>query len=87
MVTIIDRLMLNPVQITVNGEQTTVTALEAIMLQLLQKGMEGNRRPRRVMLKYQELASQSAEKRLEITFLDDGYTRSLANWTVGQGDD
>jgi len=87
MIAVIDRLLLNPVPITVNGEQRTVTALEAIVLQLLRKGMEGSAGARRVMLKYLEFASQSAKNRLEITFLDSGYTQSLANWTMGQGND
>ena len=62
MIAVIDRLLLNPVPITVNGEQTTVTALEAIVLQLLRKGMEGSARARRVMLKYLEFANQKCEE-------------------------
>ena len=87
MIAVIDRLLFNPVTITFNGKQTVVTAIEAIVLQLLRKAMEGEAGARRVLLKYQGFARQSAKNRLEITFLDSGYTQSLANWTEGQEDD
>jgi hypothetical protein len=84
MTAIIDRLLLNPVTITFNGQQRVVTAIEAIVLQLLRKAMEGDARARRLLLKYQRFARQSAKTRLEIKFLDSDYTQSLANWTEAQ---
>jgi hypothetical protein len=74
----IDRLLLAPVQITLNGETIKVSALEAIMYQLVQKVMSGNARAFRVLLKYQEFANRHAEKKLELTFVDSDYTRALA---------
>jgi Family of unknown function (DUF5681) len=41
MTAVIGRLLLNPVTITFNGQQRVVTAIEAIVLQLLRKAMEG----------------------------------------------
>ena len=84
MIAVIDRLLFNPVTITFNGKQTVVTAIEAIVLQLLRKAMEGEAGARRVLLKYQGFARQSAKTPLEVRFLDSDYTRSLANWTEGQ---
>jgi hypothetical protein len=84
MIAVIDRLLLNPVTITFNGQQRVVTAIEAIVLQLLRKAMDGEPRARRVLLKYQKIARQSAKTRLEVRFLDSDYTQSLANWTEGQ---
>jgi uncharacterized protein DUF5681 len=86
MTAVINRLLLNPVTITFNGQQRVVTAVEAIVLQLLRKAMEGEAGARRVLLKYQGFARQSAKTRLEVRFLDSDYTQSLANWTEGQGE-
>ena len=58
---IIDKLLLAPIDITENGIARRVTTLEAIVLQLWQKELDGNRRALDVRLKYQELAQQHAE--------------------------
>ena len=79
-----DRLLVKPIAITLDGKQTTVPALHAIMLQLLRKGLAGDSRARRVMLKYQALASERSSAELKITFLDSGYTQALADWTAEQ---
>ena len=47
MIAVIDRLLFNPVTITFNGKQTVVTAIEAIVLQLLRKAWRGGRREAR----------------------------------------
>jgi hypothetical protein len=67
-VAIIDRLLLAPVQITLNGETKKVSALEAIVFQLLQKAMSGSGRAFRALLRYQEFASHNLEKKLELTY-------------------
>jgi hypothetical protein len=82
----IDRLLLAPMQITVNGEPKKATALEAIVFQLLQKAMAGSARAGRALLKYQEFASQNLEKKLELTFVDSDYTRALAAQARSDGD-
>jgi hypothetical protein len=74
----IDRLLLTPVQISLSGERTKVSALEAIMCQLLQKAISGNLRAFRVLLKYQEFAIWHGDKKLELTFVDSAYTRDPA---------
>jgi Family of unknown function (DUF5681) len=77
-VEMIDRLFLSPVEITVNGEPSKVSTLEAILLQLWLKEVSGNRAALSTRLKYQELAIQTSERRVEITFVDSDYTKALA---------
>jgi hypothetical protein len=76
---IIDKLFQSPVEITINGEANKISALEAILQQLSLKEIQGDRRALRARLKYQEFAIQHSERRTEITFVDNGYTRALAN--------
>jgi hypothetical protein len=78
-VTMIDRLLAAPVHITVNGEAKKVTALEAIVFQLLQKEMAGNRQAARTLLRYREFASRNTKKNLKITFVDNPYTNALSS--------
>jgi Family of unknown function (DUF5681) len=77
-VELIDKFFLRPVEVTLDGETEHVPTLEAIVIQLWLKGVSGNQRALRVLLKYQEFARQNSEPRLEVTFVDNDYTRSLA---------
>jgi len=86
-VSIIDCLLFSPVKTTLDGKESTMTVLEAIVLQLLQKTMSGDLRAHKVLLKYQELACRNANKSLDIKFLDNAYTATLANWRVTNGQD
>jgi Family of unknown function (DUF5681) len=83
LVATIDRLLRTPLQITVNGETKRLSALEAIIMQLVQKSMSGNRRASRVLLKYQEFANRNTEKTLELTFADNDYTRAFSGQRTG----
>jgi hypothetical protein len=82
---IIDRLLLAPMPITLSGEPKTVSALEAIMLQLMQKAMAGSARAYGVLLKYEEFAHCNLEKRLELSFVDSDYTRAVSGPPSDQG--
>jgi hypothetical protein len=82
----IDRLLLAPVQITLNGETRKAAALEAIVFQILQKAMTGSGRATRALLKYVEFASEHLERKLEITFMDSEYTRAVASRMSGDDD-
>jgi hypothetical protein len=77
-VAVIDRLLLRQIRLSLNGETQKETALAAIVLQLLQKAMSGNVRASRALVKYQEFANQSLEKKLDLTFLESNYTRAVA---------
>jgi hypothetical protein len=78
-IAIIDRLLASYVPITISGEATQIPAAEAIVLQLLKKGMSGSARAWRALLRYQDFASRRSEKRLEVAFIDTDYTAAFAN--------
>ncbi len=73
---IIDKLLLAPIDITESGRPRRVTTLEAILLQLWKKELEGNRRALAVRLKYEELDQTIAASTTEITFADTPYTEA-----------
>jgi hypothetical protein len=85
-VAMIDRMLLTTVPITLNGRRKRVTALEAILYQLLHKAMGGESRAYRILLKFQEFANQNSEKKLELTFVESDYTRALAIQAQGGAD-
>lgn len=78
-IAIIDRLLASYVPITISGEATQIPAAEAIVLQLLKKGMSGSARAWRALLRYQDFASRRSKKRLEVAFVDTDYTAAFAN--------
>ena len=45
-----------PVVVTINGTRHRTTAFGAIILQLFQKSLRGNRRARKMMLRYHDFA-------------------------------
>src|SRR6202453_2194345 len=77
---IIERLLGRPVSISVNGEQTQASALQAIMLQLVQKVLAGSMRASRTYLQYQEFAARRSTKTTELQFDDeqDGRAAEIA---------
>jgi hypothetical protein len=83
----IDRLFQSLVEITINGETTKVPVLEAILHQVSLQEMQGRGRAHRVRLKYQEFAIQTSERKTEIIFEDNDYTRALAKASPIGSDD
>jgi hypothetical protein len=73
---IIDRLLIRQVSISLQGEPKHVPAAEAIMLQIMQKGLAGNARAWSALLKYQEFANSRTDKSVGVTFVENGYTRA-----------
>ena len=82
----IDKLLLTPVRVTVNGESKRVSALEVILEQLSNKAIAGNRRAMAVLFRWLELAPQVANGTVQITFADSDYTRAFTSF-VGNPDD
>jgi len=78
---IVDRLLLAPVKLSLNGETKHVPALEAIVSQLQLKEIAGNARASRVLLKYREFANQHAERQLQVIFVDNDYSSAVSNST------
>ena len=76
---ILDALLLAPVDITENGKPRRVSAIEAILLQQLQKEMSGDIRATRVRLNYTEFAADQSEKSgVEVVWVDNEYTKMLS---------
>jgi hypothetical protein len=78
---IVDKLLLTPINITENGNLRRVTTLEAILLQLWRKELDGSRRALAVRLKYEELDRAIAESTTEITFADTPYHEASSSGT------
>ena len=78
----IDKLLLTPVKVTVNGVSKRVAVLKVILEQLWNKGVEGDRRAMAVFLRWLELAPQVADRTVEITFADSDYTRTFTGQSI-----
>jgi hypothetical protein len=78
---IIDKMLLAPIEITENGVPRQVTTLEAILLQLWQKELDGNRRALAIRLKYEELDQTIAEPTTKISFADSPYCDASSSKT------
>jgi hypothetical protein len=78
----IDKLLLTPVKITVNGESKRVAVLKVILEQLWNKAIAGDRRARAVFLRWLELAPQIEGRTVEITFADSDYTRTFTGQSI-----
>jgi hypothetical protein len=78
----IDKLLLTPVKITVNGESKRVAVLKVILEQLWNKAITGDPRARAVFLRWLELAPQVADRTVEITFADSDYTRTFTGQSI-----
>jgi hypothetical protein len=67
---------LQPIKFIEGGETRQVSTLEAILLQLWRKELLGDQRALKVRLQYQELAIRNSKPKLQLTFVDNDYTRS-----------
>lgn len=74
---VVDRLLMQPHSITLNGEVRQVPTIEAIILQLLQKAIAGSGRAWRALLKYQDFADRRIERKLKVQYVDSEYTRAF----------
>lgn len=76
---IIDRLLMTPIKVTQDGQNTKITALTAIMRQLLKEEAGGKASASRVLRRYRQLVRRAEERRPEIVFADTDYSRSFAS--------
>jgi hypothetical protein len=83
----IDKLLLTPVKVTVNGVSKRVAVLKVILEQLWNKGVAGDRRAMAVFLRWLELAPQVADRTVEITFADSDYTRTFTGQSIAGSPD
>jgi hypothetical protein len=86
MVTLIDRLLLAPVKIVKNGVPTRTSAMDAIVQQLLQKSLSGNKKATHVLREFDAFARRNMTRRLEVVFVDNEYTSAFAS-SQFEGDD
>lgn len=77
-VAILDRLLMRAVPIMINGKLNRMSALEVIITQLVQQELAGSVRASRVLLKYMQLANSTAERTIELKFVEDDYTRAFS---------
>jgi hypothetical protein len=81
-----DQLLGRQVSINVGGQVKRVSAIEAIMLHLMQKATSDNARACRLLLKYEEFAKSRTARSTEVRFVDSEYTRAVAKSPSGSGD-
>jgi hypothetical protein len=77
-VSLIDQRLMAPVKIVKNGVQTKIPALNAIMYQLLQKSLAGNKKAERALREFEAFAGRNMTKRTEIIFVDNDYTAAFS---------
>jgi hypothetical protein len=68
---IIEGLLERRISISVNGEPTQVSALQAIMFQLLQRASAGKGRAMRTYQQFDEFAARRSSRSTELQFDDD----------------
>jgi hypothetical protein len=83
--TVIERLLVAPVTIVKNGAHTKISALEAILHQLLQKSLSGDKKALRALREFEEFAHRNGTAQFEIVFVDNEYTKALAASRLGDG--
>jgi hypothetical protein len=76
---LLERLFFSKMRTSFNGEEREITALEAILHQLIQKEATGDGRASHVLLKYEELMRHGTRVPLQITFVEGDYTDALAD--------
>jgi hypothetical protein len=82
-VEMLDRLLLSPVNVSLNGETKRVSALDAIVSQIQVKEMSGNASASRLLLRYRAFASQYAEKEFQLIFVDGQSTPAVSDTISG----
>ena len=83
---LLDRLLLIPRPMTLNGEKMKLPTIKVILLQLLQKEMAGNRRARSTLLKYREFAGQTNAQKFELRFIKSEAAEASSEIGSGKGD-
>jgi Family of unknown function (DUF5681) len=84
---IIDKLLLTHVKITIDGVSKRVSTLEAILEQLWNNGIKGDRRAMALFLRNHELVPQEAGGTVQIVFPDTDYNRDFSAYGIGGSSD
>lgn len=75
---VIERLLHAPVDVMKDGRSTKMPALGAIMYQLVQKSLAGDRKAERARQRFEAHALESSVSEFEIVFVDNDYTKAFA---------
>jgi hypothetical protein len=84
-VEMIDRLLLEKIEITENGVTRLATKLEAILLRLWRKELDGDLKALDLRLRFQNIATQYADEGIRVIFADSEYTRALSTGLKPKG--
>ncbi|QIG98090.1 DUF5681 domain-containing protein [Bradyrhizobium sp. 6(2017)] len=76
--TVVERLLLSPVDTKKDGHPTKMPMLEAIIYQLLKKSLNGDKKADRTLQKFKEFAERNSVAKFEIVFVDNEYTQAFA---------
>ncbi len=83
---ILDGLLAQRKTVSVNDEAVELSAIQEIMLHLVQKSTAGSARASRALLKFQAFAEKRAAKSTQIKFVESEYTRSFSPPVAGGND-
>src|ERR1700722_13409037 len=74
----LERLLRRRVPINVNGESRQRTVLEAIVLQIINKAMDNDKRAIRLLRRCRTFADKCGRRPLKLIFADNDYTRAFS---------
>lgn len=75
---VIDRLLRVPVAVLKDGQPEKMSTLEAIVFQLVQKSLTGDKKAERARQRFEEFAKRNSAAELEVVFVDNEYTTAFA---------
>lgn len=75
---VIERLLRMPVAVLKDGQSEKMSTLEAIVFQLVQRSLSGDRKAERTRQKFEEFAKRNSATELEVVFVDNEYTTAFA---------
>ncbi|MGH6711224.1 MAG: hypothetical protein ACREEK_19905 [Bradyrhizobium sp.] len=75
---VIERLLRAPVVAVKGGQPERMQALQAIMFQLVQRSLAGDKKAERTRQKFEEFAKRNSAAELEVVFVDNDYTTAFA---------
>lgn len=78
-VDLIDRLLLEKIEVTIDGTPTQVTVLAAIVFKLLHAELGGDAMAGRVLLKYQQITKRVIDRQIHLMFAVANDARSLGS--------
>ena len=82
---LLERLLVRPISMKVDGAPTSVTVFDAIIFQMIQKGISGDPQAVRALTDFEESIRRRAARPTVTRFVDSDYTRAVARDPAGGG--